>query len=52
MEKQAKPASPPARETLPVLTEDDKKTIQVLNRLARESATETDFTFLGLTTST
>jgi hypothetical protein len=53
VEKQAKPAaSPKTREPLPILTEEDKKTIQILNRLARESAAETEFTFLGLTTST
>ena len=52
MEKQVKAAAPKSRETLPALTEDDKKTIQVLKRLAAESAAETEFTFLGLTTST
>ena len=53
MDKPSKPAaSPKTRESVPVLTEDDKKTIQVLKRLAAESAAETEFTFLGLTTST
>jgi hypothetical protein len=54
MEKRAKPAaaSSEGHEAVPVLTEDDKKAIQILHRLARESAAEPDFSFLGLTTST
>jgi hypothetical protein len=54
MEKQTKPASATsaAHEPVPVLTEEEKKAIQVLHRLARENAAEPDFSFLGLTTST